>query len=135
MPLEISIEQSHAVVLVTFRGELAEADFTALETLGRQRQTGPHFDVVFDFSDVRQVDLATEFIASRGQLPQTFSGRERIYVVPQDDLKLLVKLYAAYRQAKGWQAPLVVNTLAEALDKLRVSNRLFLPVSVPETPS
>jgi hypothetical protein len=40
MPFDISVDQSRAVVLVTFRGELAEADFAALEALGITAPSG-----------------------------------------------------------------------------------------------
>ena len=39
----------------------------------------------------------------------------------QDDLKLLVKLYAAYQASKGWRPPVIVATLDEALARLGVT--------------
>ena len=53
--------------------------------------------------------------------------RERIYVVPQDDLKLLVRFYAAAQGAKGWKAPFVVATLDDALRMLGVKVSEFAP--------
>ena len=88
------------------------------------------FDCIFDFTAVEKFDLATEFVAKRGDLPQAYKDRERIYVVPQDDLKLLARLYAAYQTAKGWRSPSIVATLDEALLRLGVAQADFRPVSI-----
>ena len=89
------------------------------------------FDCIFDFIAVERIDLATEFVARRGELPQAFEDRERIYVVPQDDLKLLTRLYAAYQTAKGWRPPSIVATLEEAFARLGVAQSDFKPVPIP----
>jgi hypothetical protein len=46
-------------------------------------------------------------------------------VVPQDDLKLLTRLYAAYQIAKGWRSPSIVATLDEAFARLGVAQANF----------
>lgn len=124
---DIAICVTKRVVLIRFRGELVEADFTALDALGRERQAGPPYDVIFDMTNVEQVHLATDFVSKRGELPQPFTDRERIYVVQQDDLKLLVRLYAAYQASKGWRPPVIVATLDEALARLGVTVAEFSP--------
>jgi hypothetical protein len=73
--------------------------------------------------------LATDFVAKRGELPQMFKDRERIYVVPQDDLKLLSRLYASYQASRGWRPPVVVRALDEALSKLGVNISDFRPLA------
>lgn len=117
------------VVLIRFRGELAEADFAALDAMGREMQGGPPHDVVFDMTHVEKIHLATDFVSRRGELPQAFTDRERIYVVQQDDLKLLVKLYAAYQASKGWRPPVIVASLDEALARLGVTLAELAPPS------
>jgi hypothetical protein len=124
---DVEISESKRAVLIRFYGQLAEADFAALDALARERQGGPAHDVIFDMTDVQKVQLATEFVAQRGALPQAFTDRQRIYVVPQEDLKLLVRLYAAYQASKGWQPPLIVGRLDEALDRLGASRGDFRP--------
>jgi hypothetical protein len=78
-------------------------------------------DCIFDMTAIDRVELSTDFVAPRGDLPQAYNNRERIYVVPQDDLKLLVRFYAASQAAKGWKAPQVVRTLDEAFSRLGVT--------------
>jgi hypothetical protein len=124
---DVEVCEPKQVVLIRFRGELVEADFAALEALGRERQGGPAYDVVFDMTAVEKVHLATDFVSRRGALPQIFTDRERLYVVQQDDLKLLVRLYAAYQASQGWRPPAIVATLDEALARLGVSVADFRP--------
>jgi hypothetical protein len=124
---DVEVCEPKRIVLIRFRGELAEADFAALDALGRERQGGPPYDVVFDMTAVEKVGLATDFVSKRGELPQAFTDRERIYVVPQDDLKLLVRLYAAYQASKGWRPPVIVGSLDEAFERLGATAVDFSP--------
>ena len=125
---DVEICEPKKVVLVRFRGQLTENDFGALDQLATRTDGSAGYDCIFDMTGVDEVDLATEFVARRGDLPQVFIDRERLYVVPQDDLKLLVRLYAAYQQSRGWRPPAVVATLAEALDRLGVAAVDFRPL-------
>lgn len=69
---------------------------------------------------VEKIGLATDFVSKRGALPQAFTDHEQIYVVQQDDPKLLVRLYAAYQASQGRRPPVIVHTLDEALGRLGV---------------
>ena len=127
---DIGVCEAKQVVLIRFTGELTESDFAGLDRMAGNARGRTEFDCIFDFTKVERLDLETEFVARRGELPQAFEDRERIYVVPQDDLKLLTKLYAAYQTAKGWRPPLIVATLDEALARLGVARADFRPVSI-----
>jgi hypothetical protein len=122
---DIGVCEAKQVVLIRFTGELTEGDFTRLDEMAADARGNAEFDCIFDFTAVERIDLATEFVARRGELPQAFKDRERIYVVPQDDLKLLTRLYAAYQTAKGWRSPSIVATLDEALLRLGVAQADF----------
>lgn len=126
---DVEVCEPKRVVLIRFRGELAEADFAALDAMGQEMQGGPRHDVVFDMTNVEKSHLATDFVSRRGELPQAFTDRERVYVVQQDDLKLLVRLYAAYQASRGWRPPVIVATLDEALARLGVTVAEFGPPS------
>jgi hypothetical protein len=126
----IGVCEAKQAVLIRFSGELTESDFARLDRMAVEARGNAGFDCIFDFTAVERVDLATEFVAKRGDLPQAYKDRERIYVVPQDDLKLLTRLYAAYQTAKGWRAPSIVATLDEALSHLGVAQADFRPVSI-----
>lgn len=122
--------ENKRAIWIRFWGELSEEDFARLDALGRDAQGSAPYDVIFDMTRIEQVRLATDFVAKRGELPQAFPDRARIYVVPQDDLKLLVRLYAAYQAAKGWRPPVIVQKVEDAFDALKVSAAHFRPVAL-----
>ena len=124
----VEIYEARQVVLIRFRGQLTENDFVGLDKLASDTRDKGAFDCIFDMTGVEKVELSTDFVVKRGDLPQAHKDRERIYVVPQDDLKLLVRFYAASQGAKGWKAPFVVGTLNEALSMLRVDVSEFVPL-------
>jgi|SRR5580698_3011981 hypothetical protein len=124
---DIEVSERRRAVLIRFRGELSAADFIALDAMGRKMQGGPPHDVIFDMTNVEKSEVATDFVSQRGELPQAFTDRERIYVVQHDDLKLLVKLYAAYQASRGWRPPVIVDTLDEALARLGATEMEFRP--------
>ena len=123
---DVDICQERRVILFRFHGLLSPHDFAALDKLAAENKGAVPYDSIFDMTAIERVDLATDYVVARGDLPQAHKDRERIYVVPQDDLKLLVRLYAAYQENRGWRPPLVVATLDEALNRLGVSASEFV---------
>ena len=122
---DIAVCESPRIVLIRFTGVLAESDFAALEVSARRTPAAEQYDCIFDYTGVHSVELATDFVSRHGDLPKAFSNRDRIYVVPHDDLKLLMRLYAAYQTAKGWREPAVVTELSAALARFGVSEADF----------
>jgi len=127
----VEICEDRQVVLIRFHGQLTENDFVGLDKLASDTRGKAAFDCIFDMTGVDKVELSTDFVVKRGYLPQAYNGRERIYVVPQDDLKLLIRFYAASQGAKGWKAPFVVATLDDALRMLGVKVSEFVPFPQP----
>jgi len=125
---DVEICEARQVVLIRFRGQLTEGDFAGLDKLASDTRGKAAVDCIFDMTGVEKVELFTDFVAKRGDLPQTHKNRERIYVVPQDDLKFLVRFYAASQGAKGWKVPFVVATLDEALRMLGAKRSEFSPL-------
>jgi hypothetical protein len=131
---DIAICQSRCVVLIRFSGMLLETDLIALEATARRTPQAALFDCIFDFSRVEKAELATDFISRRGDLPHAFQHRRRIYVVPQPDLKLLMRLYAAYQASKGWREPAIIDDLNEAFARLGLAESDFLAVNAATSP-
>ena len=125
---DIEICEAKRVSLVSFHGELTARDFEELDRLARTAGDGGGFHCIYDTTRVTVNALVTDFVASRGQLPQTFKDYERFYVVPQDDLKLLVRLYIAYQASQRAHPPLMVDSLDEALRRLGVDRSEFRTV-------
>jgi hypothetical protein len=130
---DIEICEPRSISLVSFYGDISGRDFVDLDRIARGRSDPRGFHCIYDMTKVEVNNLVTDFVASRGQLPQTFREYERIYVVPQHDLKLLVKLYIAYQEAQGWRPPIMVDTLDEALKRMAVERAEFrkLPATLP----
>ena len=78
---EIQVCDARQIVLVRFRGGVTEKDLADLDALAGQQQSSSGFDTVIDFTGVEQPILSTEVISKRGELPQPFKNRERVYVV------------------------------------------------------
>lgn len=128
---DVGVCETRRILLVTFRGEVSEADFAKLDVYAREAQGGPGYDVIFDLTAVEKAHLEADLVAKRGQIPQAFKDRLRFYVVPQDDLKLLVRLYAAYQESVGSRPPVVVATLKEAYESLQVTASDFRILGEP----
>ena len=125
----VDVCEVRQVVLIRFHCQLIENDFVGLDKLASDMRGKGEYDCIFDMTGVDKVELSTDFVVKRGDLPQAYKNRERIYVVPQDDLKLLVRFYAASQGAKGWKPPFVVGTLNEALGMLGVKMSEFIPLT------
>jgi hypothetical protein len=125
---DVEVCEAREVVLIRSRGQLTENDFVGLDKLASDTRGKAAFDCIFDMTGVEKVELSTDFVVKRGDLPQAYKDRERIYVVPQDDLKLLVRFYAATQGAKGWKTPFVVGSLHEAFNRLGVKMSEFVPL-------
>jgi hypothetical protein len=131
---EIAIHQTRRVALIRFDGEVAEQDLAALDNLAGQQPSNTDFDTVIDLTRVTGSTLTTDLISRRGELPRAFKDRERIYVVQHPDLALLIRLYIGYQEAKGWKAPVLVDSLDEALERLQTRADEFRPVVLPTRP-
>jgi len=118
---DIYVCEPRRIALIRFRGQLSEADFTALDASARATPRAGEYDCIFDLLGVEKAELATDFVSRRGDLPQPFQDRERIYVVAHDDLKLLMRLYGAYQTSKGWRVPVIVENLEDALGRFGVT--------------
>lgn len=126
---DIDICEARMVALVRFRGDLTEADITALDKLASEsRRDGHAFDCIYDLTEVSRFDLAYDYIALRGEVPQAYPGRERIYVVGRDELRLLTRFFAGYQAARKQREPVIVDTLDEAMQRLGVNRSDFRPL-------
>lgn len=127
---DVEICEDRRVVLVRFGSAFVTADLAALDRLASATSGAGPFDCIFDLTQVETFDLKPEFVATRGEIPQAHKDRQRFYVVTQDDLKLLVRLYATYQANGGWRAPEIVATLDEALTTLGVEPSQFRPLAM-----
>jgi len=65
---DIEICEPRRVVLVRFRGQVTEADFTELDKLAaEQRGKSVAFDCIYDMANIENFDLETAFVARGGE--------------------------------------------------------------------
>jgi hypothetical protein len=128
---DVQLCASRTVALITFRGEVSGADFERLDDLAREARSGPTYHLIFDMTAIEKSQLDTDLVARRGHLRPRDPERIRIYVAPQDDLRLLVRLYAGYQEAMGWLPPRIVATREEAFAQLGVTAADFTAVPLP----
>ena len=127
---DVQVCPQRSVALFTFQGELGEADFLKLDAMAQEAQGGPSYHLIFDMTAVEKSRLDTDLVARRGHLRPADPDRLRIYIAPQDDLKLLVRLYGAYQETNGWKPPVIVATREEAFERLQTTQADFKPVSL-----
>jgi hypothetical protein len=112
---DIEICESRNAILVRFQGELSACDFADLDDQSRKLKDVQQACCIFDMTGVDKVAQSIGILGRHGDLPQAFKERQRIYVVPQPDLKLLVRLYADYQTYRGDQPPQIVEFLEETI--------------------
>src|ERR1044072_2139807 len=66
----VEVCEDRKVVLIRFHGQLTENDFAGLDKLASDTRGSPSFDCIFDMTSVEKVELSTNFVVKRGDLPQ-----------------------------------------------------------------
>lgn len=118
---DLSINEVRRVIICRFDEEVTADDFAMLDEIGRTRREVALYDCIFDLTQVKRIDVPKDFAAERAEIPQAFKDRERVYVVNRPELRELVQRYADGQAARGWRAPRIVETRAEAFALLGVS--------------
>ena len=122
---DLSINELRKVILCRFDEEMTTDDFAMLDEIDRTRREVALYDCIFDLTHVGRIDLPRDFASERAEVPQAFKDRERVYIVSRPELHELVQRYADSQAAKGWRAPVIVETRAEAFARLGVSKADF----------
>ncbi len=112
----IAFDRRQKVVLIQFDGRFGADDLTGLDDIARVLiEAEDPMDVIFDFSRSDGVDLTREAMANRGRQPQMQPGQRRAIVAPRPEMFELARLFAQSQSAVGSAAPIVTQTLDEAL--------------------
>ncbi len=122
---DLSINELRKVIICRFDEEMTTDDFAMLDEIGRTRKEIALYDCIFDLTHVLRMDLSQDFATERAEIPQAFKDRERVYIVNRPELRDLIQRYADGQAAKGWRAPRLVETRAEAFALLGVSSTDF----------
>jgi hypothetical protein len=124
---DLAINELRRVILCSFGAEVSESDFAALDSIGRKRREIALYDVIFDMSAVRKLDLPAGYAEERSEIPQAFKDRARVYIVPAGEARDLIQRYAKLQAARGFRPPALVDTLDQAMATLGVARSDFRP--------
>jgi hypothetical protein len=130
--LELLFDRRHRVLMARFSGTLTVADLAQSDVGGRAvlAREGAMRSIL-DFSAVGAIDVPSAEFAARGRRPAIVGSQRRIYVVPRPELFGLARMYATHQQLAGGTEPLLVVSLAAALDALGIADAAFEPEPPP----
>jgi hypothetical protein len=117
----LEFDRTHNVLLTRFSGMLLPDDIRNLDQALRLvvRDHGP-VRRVLDFSDVSTVAIPESFLGSRSRLAQISLGQAHVFVVPQEELLVLVRRYVRQQRDDGNPEPAIVPTIGEAYVVLNI---------------
>lgn len=115
LSVEYTIDKSQKVVVVTFRGEIGDAD---LLNIGPTTKSHPSFDPSFseivDFSAVTGGNISTGALQVLARRPSIYNrASKHVVIAPQTHIFGLSRMFQAYAEATRPNT-VVVRTLDEA---------------------
>ncbi|GEP57517.1 hypothetical protein [Reyranella soli] len=125
----IEFDRQHRVALLRFWNTFNSDDIQAIDEASAAlvAAEGPaHF--LFDFTSVSGIAMPDRAIRERGRRRQLCPGYQRVVVARHPEIVGLYRLFGAVQSRIGSVPPVVVPTVADALDRLDVRNpdfRLF----------
>jgi hypothetical protein len=124
-------ESREKVLLVRYSGVFTSEDISMLDavTVGIVAQEG-YVRSIFDCTDVRIVAISRSSLSERARKLRMNPGKDRVTVAPQQEIYELFRDYAQAQLDFGNGELMVVRTLGEALEMLRLSNPDFQPIAV-----
>lgn len=125
----LEFDRTHSVLLTRFSGMLLPDDIRHLDQAVRSfvRDHGL-VRRVLDFSDVSTVAIPESFLGSRSRLAQISLGQADVFVVPQEELLVLVLRYVRQQRDYGNPEAAIVPTIGAACVVLNISAPHFAPV-------
>jgi hypothetical protein len=128
MPFAMSYDPNHRVLLVKFGKKLTLTSYRTMAAAVRQFvERSGMCHAIADFSGVEEFGLDLEFFRRLAQAPPVLLDQKRVLVAPSDEIFGMLRLFATHQSATGSE-PMVVRTLAEALEHLGIVAPAFQPV-------
>src|SRR5689334_10273916 len=115
MAVELLFDATHRILLIRFGARLtreALADMQAAAQRFVARTGGCHG--IIDFSSVAQVDVSSDYLAELARQKPVLTGHRRVIVASKEIVFGLSRMFGAQQDAATGEAPVVVQTLAEA---------------------
>lgn len=130
MSVTLKFEPNRRILLVQFTGALSSENLNGLdsEVVAFVKKEGAPKGFVIDCSKVEEVSVPTGEFVRRGQRNSVVSDQDRVYVMPREDMFGLGRMFGTYQRMVGKKEPIVVKTLTEAFDALKLDDPNFQPL-------
>jgi hypothetical protein len=127
----VLFEPSDRVMMARYRGllspeTLATVDNFVASFVGQQG----YFRSIYDLSDIAVFAIPRPRLLERARKPRMNPGQDRVFVVPQPLIREMYHDYAQVQRDIGNGEMVLVETLTEALHRLRLRNPDFRPVPI-----
>jgi hypothetical protein len=127
MSVSLKFERNRRILLVQFSGVLSREGLNGLDAavVAFVKKEGPTKGFVIDCSRVEDVSVPTGEFVRRGQRNSVVADQERVYIMPREDMFGLGRMFGTYQRMVGKKEPIVVKTLTEAFDALKLNDPCF----------
>jgi hypothetical protein len=127
----VLFEASDRVMLARYRGllspeTLATVDNFVASFVGQQG----YFRSIYDLSDIAIFAIPRSRLLERARKPRMNPGQDQVFVVPQPQIREMYQDYAQVQRDIGNGEMVLVETLSEALRRLKLRNPDFRPVPI-----
>jgi len=127
--IEFRLNRVSKVLLVRFRLAFSRENLQALdEALAKFVTRWGTCDTIADFSAMPNANFPASILVERGREPPLMPNCRRVFVARDAAYYGMFRLYAAYQEAGGFEPPVIVDTLDEALSLMGADRAQFLPI-------
>jgi hypothetical protein len=128
--IEFLMDRKRRIALVRYSVTLTAKNLDRLDAISADfaAREGA-MDVIIDFRGVPPDFVDISVVVNRGRTPRrVIGGRHRIFIVKDDLYYGLMRIYAAYQEARDQDVPNITRSLDEALALLDATGATFEPV-------
>lgn len=126
----LAFDRRHNILLTRFSGVFNSSDIAELDT-AIVRFTSDHGPAhgILDFSAVTAVSVPLSRLLQRGRQPAISPSCKRLFVASDPELFQLARAFTVEQGLAGSPQPIVVSSMAEALEVLAVEDPQFEPLA------
>jgi hypothetical protein len=119
----LAFDRAHSVLHLQLSGIFTSEDMDRFDRLALRfvEANGP-VHMLLDFSGTTALAVPATKLSGRGQLPPLCPKRKRVMVMPSFELQAFGRTFGEYQRQAGQPAPLIVESLGEALRALSIDD-------------
>jgi hypothetical protein len=119
----LAFDRAHGVLHLQLSGVYTSEDMDRFDLVALRfvEVNGP-VHMLLDFSGTTALAVPATKLSGRGQLPPLCPTRKRVMVAPSFELQAFGRTFGEYQRQAGQPAPLIVESLGEALRALSIDD-------------